>query len=200
MAGVISRIENHLSDMPADIVAGRRVCEAGMDMDCDIKGTPETMFCLAGRATEPLGLRRATGPGPGGRSLADRARTAADLLDVRGQLLGRLACGDLTGSRRLQCSLHPASAEDEWLVVLTESGHGAAVEALELQFRLTAREAEVLYWVARGKTNRDIGDILGISPKTITKHLERVFEKMGVETRTAAAARVLGALPEVVRR
>ena len=85
-------------------------------------------------------------------------------------------------------------------MVLTESGHGAAVEALELQFRLTAREAEVLYWVARGKTNRDIGDILGISPKTITKHLERVFEKMGVETRTAAAARVLGALPEVVRR
>ena len=105
----------------------------------------------------------------------------------------------VTGTQRLTCSLHPASAEDEWLIVLTESSNGAAVEALSLQFRLTAREAEVLYWVAQGKTNRDIGDILGTRPKTITKHLEHVFEKLGVETRTAAAARVLGALPELMR-
>jgi DNA-binding response OmpR family regulator/DNA-binding CsgD family transcriptional regulator len=104
------------------------------------------------------------------------------------------------GTRRLRCSLHPASAEDEWLVVLTESGNGAAVEALALQFRLTAREAEVLYWVAQGKTNRDIGEILGTSPKTVTKHLEHVFEKLGVETRTAAASRVIGTLPELMRR
>jgi len=53
---------------------------------------------------------------------------------------------------------------------------------------LTAREAEVLAWVARGKTNRDIADILGMSPRTVNKHLEHVFEKLGVETRTAAAA------------
>jgi DNA-binding response OmpR family regulator/DNA-binding CsgD family transcriptional regulator len=106
----------------------------------------------------------------------------------------------VTGTQRLHCSLHPASAEDEWLVVLTESNNGAAIEALALQFRLTAREAEVLYWVAQGKTNRDIGDILGTRPKTITKHLEHVFEKLGVETRTAAASRVLGTLPELMRR
>ena len=106
----------------------------------------------------------------------------------------------VTGTQRLHCSLHPASAEDEWLLVLTESNNGAAIEALSLQFRLTAREAEVLYWVAHGKTNRDIGDILGTRPKTITKHLEHVFEKLGVETRTAAAARVLGTLPELMRR
>jgi DNA-binding response OmpR family regulator/DNA-binding CsgD family transcriptional regulator len=106
----------------------------------------------------------------------------------------------VAGTRRLRCSLHPASAEDEWLVVLTECGNGAAVEALALQFRLTAREAEVLYWVAQGKTNRDIGEILGTSPKTVTKHLEHVFEKLGVETRTAAASRVIGTLPELMRR
>jgi len=106
----------------------------------------------------------------------------------------------VTGTHRLHCSLHPASAEDEWLLVLTESSNGAAIEALSLQFRLTAREAEVLYWVAQGKTNRDIGDILGTRPKTITKHLEHVFEKLGVETRTAAASRVLGTLPELMRR
>ena len=53
---------------------------------------------------------------------------------------------------------------------------------------LTAREAEVLSWIAKGKTNRDIGDILGISSRTVNKHLEHVFEKLGVETRAAAAA------------
>jgi DNA-binding NarL/FixJ family response regulator len=53
---------------------------------------------------------------------------------------------------------------------------------------LTPREAEVLSWVAKGKTNRDIADILGMSPRTVNKHLEHVFEKLGVETRAAAAA------------
>jgi DNA-binding NarL/FixJ family response regulator len=53
---------------------------------------------------------------------------------------------------------------------------------------LTTREAEVLSWLAKGKTNRDIGDILGMSPRTVNKHLEHIYEKLGVETRTAAAA------------
>jgi len=45
----------------------------------------------------------------------------------------------------------------------------------------------VLYWVVKGKVNRDIGDILGTSPATVKKHLERIYVKLGVETRTAAA-------------
>ena len=53
---------------------------------------------------------------------------------------------------------------------------------------LTPRETEVLSWLSKGKTNRDIGDILGMSPRTVNKHLEHIFEKLGVETRTAAAA------------
>jgi len=106
----------------------------------------------------------------------------------------------VTGAWRLSCTLHEASDADEWLVVLTESSDAAAIEALMLQFRLTNREAEVLYWVVKGKTNRDIGDILGTSPKTVTKHLEHVFEKLAVETRTAAAALALGKLPQLGRR
>ncbi|MGZ5104084.1 MAG: helix-turn-helix transcriptional regulator [Usitatibacter sp.] len=58
---------------------------------------------------------------------------------------------------------------------------------------LTAREREVLGWLAGGKTDRDIGDILGISPRTVHKHLQRIYEKLGVETRTAAVVRALGA-------
>ncbi|HNA28870.1 MAG TPA: response regulator transcription factor [Thiobacillaceae bacterium] len=93
-------------------------------------------------------------------------------------------------SRRLLASLHdPAGPghEGEWLLVLREENHAAAIDALLAAFRLTTREAEVLYWVSKGKTNKDIGDILGTSPRTVNKHLEHVFEKLGVETRTAAA-------------
>jgi len=53
---------------------------------------------------------------------------------------------------------------------------------------LTRRELDVLEWVAKGKTNRDIGDILGMSPRTVNKHLEHIYAKLGVETRTAAVA------------
>jgi DNA-binding CsgD family transcriptional regulator len=55
---------------------------------------------------------------------------------------------------------------------------------------LTARQSEILLWVAQGKTNSEVGRILGLSPGTVHKHLEHVFERLGVETRTAAAARV----------
>jgi DNA-binding CsgD family transcriptional regulator len=58
--------------------------------------------------------------------------------------------------------------------------------ALE-SFGLTRREAEVLAWVAEGKTNAEIGRIFGTSPRTVAKHLEHVYQKLGVETRTAAA-------------
>jgi DNA-binding CsgD family transcriptional regulator len=56
---------------------------------------------------------------------------------------------------------------------------------------LTPREREVLDWVAAGKTNRDIAAILGASPRTVEKHLERIYEKLGVETRTAAVMRAV---------
>ncbi len=56
------------------------------------------------------------------------------------------------------------------------------------KFHLTERESEVLYWVARGKSSRDVGDILGSSPRTVDKHIERILVKLGVENRAAAAA------------
>ena len=66
---------------------------------------------------------------------------------------------------------------------------GGATEAARLDgAALTPRETEVLSWLAKGKTNRDIADILGMSHRTVNKHLEHIFEKLGVETRAAAAA------------
>jgi DNA-binding response OmpR family regulator/DNA-binding CsgD family transcriptional regulator len=91
------------------------------------------------------------------------------------------------GNRRLLASFHDQTGDEEWLVVLREENDASAIESLIAAFRLTQREAEVLYWVVQGKTSNDIGEILGNSPRTVNKHLEHVFEKLGVETRTAAA-------------
>ena len=59
---------------------------------------------------------------------------------------------------------------------------------------LTAREREVLAWVARGKTNSEIAQLLWLAPSTVRKHLENVYSKLGVGTRTAAVSRFLGLL------
>jgi DNA-binding NarL/FixJ family response regulator len=63
-----------------------------------------------------------------------------------------------------------------------------------LSLGLTPRVAEVLLWVAQGKTNADIGTILGISESTVKKHLLEIFQQLGVETRSAATLRALEAL------
>lgn len=60
-------------------------------------------------------------------------------------------------------------------------------ETLQRAFGLTQRESEVLYWLILGKTNRDISTILSLSARTVNKHLEQVFQKMGVDNRTSAA-------------
>ncbi len=94
-------------------------------------------------------------------------------------------------ARQLVFNLQQRTGDDDLLVVMREISDAAVIEAMVQTMKLTVREAEVLYWLAKGKTNRDIGDILGSSPATVKKHLERVYVKLGVETRTAAAAVVM---------
>ena len=69
----------------------------------------------------------------------------------------------------------------------------AAAQGFEDQ-GLSKRESEVLRWVARGKTNSEIGIILYISSRTVSKHLENIYEKLGVECRTAAVVQILDLL------
>ena len=74
-------------------------------------------------------------------------------------------------------------------VLLLEEQRAPTVDGVSLEpVGLTRREAQVLSWVGQGKTNAEIGTILGISPRTVAKHLELIFSKLGVENRTAAAA------------
>lgn len=101
------------------------------------------------------------------------------------------------GARRLSIRLHRQTGDDDWLIVMREVSDAAIIESMSLAFRLTAREAEVLYWVVKGKINRDIADILGASPATVKKHLERVFVKLGVETRTAAAGMAMNRIRQL---
>jgi DNA-binding CsgD family transcriptional regulator len=101
------------------------------------------------------------------------------------------------GARRLSIRLHQQTGDDDWLIVMREVSDAAIIESMSLAFKLTAREAEVLYWVVKGKINRDIGDIVGASPATVKKHLERVFAKLGVETRTAAAGMAMNRIRQL---
>jgi len=75
-------------------------------------------------------------------------------------------------------------------LLLQRSASVGEPRTLAQTYGLTSRESEVLYWVAHGKINRDIGEILGLSPRTVDKHLQHVFEKLNVETRTAALSKV----------
>jgi DNA-binding CsgD family transcriptional regulator len=82
---------------------------------------------------------------------------------VRGEILFRIS---------------DASPKDEWA-------------AIRSRFNLTLRETEVLLWIAKGKSTPDIASILALSPRTIEKHLELIFGKLGVANRTAATALIL---------
>ena len=82
----------------------------------------------------------------------------------------------------------------ETMLLLELQSEGSAASSRLSHAALTPRETEVLSWLAKGKTNRDIADILGMSPRTVNKHLEHIFEKLGVETRAAAAALASGHL------
>lgn len=97
---------------------------------------------------------------------------------------------DING-RRLEFSYVGSTGPDEFLFRLADMSPGREENALQQAFTLTGREADVLVWISRGKSNRDISEILGISPRTVNKHLEQVFEKLGVENRAAAAARAV---------
>ena len=77
---------------------------------------------------------------------------------------------------------------DQSLLLLEEHPTTMQLQSL-VPFGLSPREAQVLDWVAQGKTNKEIGVILDLSPRTVQKHLEHIYRKIYVETRTAAAAK-----------
>ncbi|WP_082659760.1 response regulator [Aureimonas sp. AU40] len=97
---------------------------------------------------------------------------------------------------RLQLSPLGKVGDDEHLFRLTVDDTAGEEALLRQHFGLTMREADVLLWLARGKSNRDIAAILDLSPRTVNKHLEVVFAKLGVENRATATFLVMKTLSE----
>jgi DNA-binding response OmpR family regulator/DNA-binding CsgD family transcriptional regulator len=111
----------------------------------------------------------------------ERAKEPARLLiDARG--------------RKVEITVMSPIGPDELLFRLTELSTTPDEQQLQRVLALTSRESEVLLWISRGKANREIGEILAISPRTVNKHLEQIFVKLGVENRSSAAARAIRAL------
>lgn len=100
------------------------------------------------------------------------------------------------GQASLQLSFLGAIGADEYLFRLTAENRLSDEEILRQHFSLTQRESEVLLWIAKGKSNRDIGEILGLSARTVTKHLEQIYVKLGVENRASAAVKAAHILHE----
>lgn len=89
-------------------------------------------------------------------------------------------------------SIHP----DEWVLRLIDGERPQGPELLRDKLAVTERESEVLYWAANGKANREIAEILSLSPRTVTKHLEQIFTKLEVDNRTSAAGVALKVLAQ----
>jgi DNA-binding response OmpR family regulator/DNA-binding CsgD family transcriptional regulator len=132
-----------------------------------------------------------------GRDRPNFSRDAAFSFQHEGQGASR-ADGrkpGLPGS--LQCAYLGAIGPDEYLFRVTVAGGRADDVVLREHFPLTMRESEVLMWIAKGKSNKDIGDILGLSSRTVNKHLEQIYVKLGVENRASAAVKAARVLHEV---
>ena len=134
-------------------------------------------------------------PGPDGVRPEAASSLAAGLVQLRQSSSPGASAETFTlelpdgeGVRRLEFTYLSPANPDEYLFRLSEPTAGRQEAILRDALGLTAREAEVLLWIANGKPNRDIGEILGISPRTVNKHLEQVFAKLGVENRASAAA------------
>ena len=98
------------------------------------------------------------------------------------------------GDRYLQIAYVGKVSEGEILLRLAVADENAEKTALRTAFPLTDREADVLLWIAAGKSNRDIADILGLSHRTVNKYLDQIYLKISVENRTSAAAKAVRVL------
>jgi DNA-binding CsgD family transcriptional regulator len=92
-----------------------------------------------------------------------------------------------------KASISVCETPDEFMLLLQRDDNQDDwnPQNLRERLKLTFREAEILMWISRGKTNKEIGIILDTSPRTVNKHLEHIFEKLGVSTRAAAVAMAL---------
>lgn len=104
----------------------------------------------------------------------------------RADRAGRLLMAKRQGARLFVTKQHPHPPGE--MSLLLELVNERAAGSTRRHGKLTLRENEVLRWIADGKSNQQIAEILGISVGTVRKHIERIFDKLGVDNRAAAAS------------
>lgn len=109
--------------------------------------------------------------------------TNAELRSAPGSIVHR----EIMGENEILVVMVGATGEDELLFRISSRAL-LPEKTLQEKLGLSAREAEVLLWISRGKTSRDIADILNVSPRTVDKHIEQIYNKTGLSTRSTAAA------------
>ncbi|MWV25636.1 response regulator [Methylobacterium sp. 2A] len=176
---ILARIRVHLASARAAQSARAALDTAGRTLFAVAEdgtvlwSTPQAGRLLVGFGADPSGVV----------VLPARARDW-----LRGCLVG--AAGPLTLTDRDGVAFALSfigRTPDEILLRLSREEPSVGVERLRARLPVTGREAEVLLWLSRGKSSRDIGEILGLSHRTVTKHLEGIYAKLGVENRTAAS-------------
>ncbi|MBR1129592.1 response regulator [Bradyrhizobium iriomotense] len=110
------------------------------------------------------------------------------LEQIKGKGSAKSQAASLPDNPQLRFYYMGETAPNEFLLRLSKEAGTALPPEFTSELGLTTREGEVLAWLSKGKTNRDIAQILGLSPRTVDKHLEQIYSKLGVENRTAAAA------------
>ncbi|MAM11898.1 MAG: DNA-binding response regulator [Rhizobiaceae bacterium] len=158
---------------------GRHLLAAGPD------GVPRWMTPQAGRL-----IGEAAGGAPDMSLIGDRISAWLGEANI-GETPGGQTTLPVTrnGETLFQLVFLEKTGADEFLFRVTAANPVSDDETLRKHFPLTVRESEVLLWIAKGKTNRDIADILGLSTRTVNKHLETIYVKLGVENRASAAVK-----------
>ena len=134
-----------------------------------------------------------TGPGwqwLGGNGSGVLPAKISDWLNQPATSTSRPVLNLVSETHKIHVRAVPTSHKERLLLVLTKEEHRPPAATCPDDFGLSKRESEVGRWICTGKTNAEIGAILGISPRTVDKHVEHIFEKLGVETRLAAAVRL----------
>ena len=181
---VLARVAAHVAHSRSAARAAQALTEAGLAA-LAMNGAGTVTWIT--RAAEELLAEHATVDGGAPPALLETA-------------LGCIRSGTTQGSakfayRNLSIRISACQYDAEYLMLLQKTASPQKTTTgdwnlanLRQELGLTAREAEVLMWISRGKTNRDIGQILDNSPRTVNKHLEHIFEKLGVGTRSAAVS------------
>ncbi len=181
---VLARIGVHL-------VNARRTRSAQMALDAAgrflIAAGPDGRVLWSTPQAAAL-LREAADAVPDGLGADLRAWPADWAINPADLVPGRCVASLADSTRTLEFHFVGQFGPGEMLLRVVAAETSSAETLLRQRLGLTAREAEVLLWISRGKSNRDIGDILGLKPGTVTKHLEQIYIKLGVENRASAAA------------